>query len=116
MSNECKSRKYFCDVRVRKYNRVETAESGTELRRTKKYFGIEVKSQEIFILTECERQEIFLDRETMCQGIFIRREGKGRKYSGNRGVRTREYLNGQREDAGNILEMNALSHGLFIWT
>jgi hypothetical protein len=52
----------------------------------------------------------------MCQGIFIRREGKGRKYSGNRGVRTREYLNGQREEAGNILEMYALSHGLFIWT
>jgi hypothetical protein len=77
---------------------------------------IQGKSQEIFILSECERQEIFLNRETMCQGIFIWRQGKGRKYSGNRGVRTREYLNGQREEAGNILEMYALSLGLFIWT
>jgi hypothetical protein len=74
------------------------------------------KSQEIFIWTECERQEIFLKRKTMCQGIFIWREGKGRKYPGNRGVRTREYLNGQREEAVNILEMYALSHGLSIWT
>jgi hypothetical protein len=62
MSNKCKPRKYFCDVRLREYNRVATAESGTEVRRT------------------------------------------------------REYLNGQGEDARNILEMYALIHGLFIWT
>ncbi len=63
-------------------------------------FEIEGKRQGIVIWTECERQEIFLERETMCQGIFTWREGKGRKYSGNKGVRTREYLNGQREEAG----------------
>jgi hypothetical protein len=68
MSNKCKSRKYFCDVRVRKYNRVETAESGTEVKENQEIFHAKMK-RKVF-LTECgrdrkncrvtgKRQEIF---------------------------------------------------------
>jgi hypothetical protein len=77
----------------------ETGKIAVSQGRGRKYFEIEGKSQEIFIWTEREREDIFLNRETMCQGIVIWREGKGRKYSGNRGVRTKEYLNGLREEA-----------------
>jgi hypothetical protein len=61
MYNECKSRKYFCDVRVREYKKVETAESGKE------------------------NQEIF--RAKMKRNDFLTESGRGRKNCRVRGKR-----------------------------